>query len=163
MNSACASDCASVVRPWVANDTGGVPMSTKSQEEHGVLHSWENREYSVRWQDTSDGATPPADRRTGVVHPQAVEQAVEPNKAYAEPFGEPFTTSDEGNVAWPCKSAFSFGEAPGASTACDGPSPGEELAPSPTTWGVVAVRYRARGGLPATAGRRHDIAKIRHV
>ena len=55
-----AADCASVVRPWVANDTGGVPMFTKSQDEHGVLHSWANREYwtGFPWQGTSDGAAP---------------------------------------------------------------------------------------------------------
>ena len=71
-----AADCASVVRPWVAHDTDGVPMrSTKCQDEHGVLHSWANREYwtGFRWQGTSDGATPPADWRTGVVHPQGSE------------------------------------------------------------------------------------------
>ena len=32
-----AADCVSVVRPWVAHDTDGVPMrSTKCQDEHGV-------------------------------------------------------------------------------------------------------------------------------
>eukprot|EP00964_Phaeocystis_antarctica_P064346 scaffold38695_cov63-Phaeocystis_antarctica.AAC.1 len=117
-----AADCASVVRPWVANDTGGVPMSVKSQDEHNVLHSWANRECwtGFRRLGTSDGASPPADWRTGVVHPQG--------PAYAF-FGEPFTTSSETDVARPCKSAFSFNEAPGASTVSTGcnarPSLGE--------------------------------------
>ena len=71
-SSACAADCASVVRPWVANDTGSVPMCIKSQEEYDFLHSWVGYEYwtGFRRQGLSDGVTPPADWRTAVVHPQ---------------------------------------------------------------------------------------------
>ena len=71
-SSACAADCASVVRPWVANDTGGVLMCIKSQEEYDFLHTWVGREYWSGFQrlGRSDGVTPPVDWRTGVVHPQ---------------------------------------------------------------------------------------------
>ena len=73
-SSACAADCASVVRPWVANDTGGVLMCIKSQEEYDFLHTWVGREYWSGFQrlGLSDGVTPPVDwrTRTGVVHPQ---------------------------------------------------------------------------------------------
>ena len=138
-----AADCASVMRPWVANDTGGVPMmSTKCQDEHGVLHSWVDREYSVQWQGTSDGATPPADWRTEVVHPQG--------SAYPAVSGEPFA-SDAGNVARPCKSAFSFNEDPSASsvrTGCDArPSLGEAQLRRVTYY----VRRRPCGAEPEAA------------
>ena len=69
-----AADCASVVRPWVANDTGGVPMCIKSQEEYDFLHSWVGRDVvywtGFRRQGFGDGVVPPADWRTAVVHPQ---------------------------------------------------------------------------------------------
>ena len=70
--SACAADCASVVRPWIANDTGGVPMCIRSQGEHDFLHTWVGREYwtGFRRNGASDGVTPPDDWRTGLVHPQ---------------------------------------------------------------------------------------------
>ena len=74
--SACAADCASVVRPWVANDTGGVPMCIRSQEEYDFLHSWGGGYGDgTYWtgfqrQGFSEGVTPPADWRTAVVHPQ---------------------------------------------------------------------------------------------
>ena len=70
--SACAADCASVVRPWIANDTGGVPMCIRSQGEYDVLHTWVGREYwtGFRRNGASDGVTPPDDWRTGLVHPQ---------------------------------------------------------------------------------------------
>ena len=70
--SACAADCASVVRPWIANDTGGVPMCIRSQGEHDFLHTWVGREYwtGFRRNGPSDGVTPPDDWRTGLVHPQ---------------------------------------------------------------------------------------------
>ena len=71
-SSACAADCASVVRPWVANDTGGVLMCIQSQDEYDFLDSWVGHEYWTGFQrlGASDGVTPPADWRTGVVHPQ---------------------------------------------------------------------------------------------
>ena len=71
MNSACASDCASVVRPWVANDTGGVPMCIKSQDEYEFLHSWVVGPYwtGFQRQGFDDGMTSPTDWRTAVVHP----------------------------------------------------------------------------------------------
>ena len=70
--SACAADCASVARPWIANDTGGVPMCIRSQGEHDFLHTWVGREYwtGFRRNGASDGVTPPDDWRTGLVHPQ---------------------------------------------------------------------------------------------
>ena len=70
--SACAADCASVVRPWIANDTGGVPMCIRSQGEHDFLHTWVGREYwtGFRRNGASDGVRPPDDWRTGLVHPQ---------------------------------------------------------------------------------------------
>ena len=72
--SACAADCASVVRPWVANDTGGVPMCIKSQDEYDFLHTWVGRDVvywtGFRRQGFGDGVVPPADWRTAVVHPQ---------------------------------------------------------------------------------------------
>ena len=70
--AACAADCASVVRPWVANDTGGVPMCIQSQNEYDFLHSWVGSVYwtGFRRQGFSDGVTPPADWRTAVVHAQ---------------------------------------------------------------------------------------------
>ena len=71
-NSACAADCASVVRPWLANDTGSVPMCIKSQDEYDFLHTWVGSEYWTGFerQGFSDGVTPPADWRTAVVHAQ---------------------------------------------------------------------------------------------
>ena len=75
-SSACAADCASVVRPWVANDTAGVPMCIKSQEEYDFLHSWGGIDpFRTYWtgfqrQGFNDGVTPPADWRTAVVHAQ---------------------------------------------------------------------------------------------
>ena len=73
-SSACAADCASVVRPWVANDTGGVPMCIKSQDEYDFLHTWVGRDVvywtGFRRQGFGDGVVPPADWRTAVVHPQ---------------------------------------------------------------------------------------------
>ena len=69
-----AAECASVVRPWVANDTGGVLMCIKSQEEYDFLHTWVGREYWSGFQrlGLSDGVPPPVDwrTRTGVGHPQ---------------------------------------------------------------------------------------------
>ena len=73
-SSACAADCASVVRPWVVNDTGGVPMCIKSQEDYEFLHSWVDRPYWSGFQrlGLSDGVVPPMDWHTGVVHPQGL-------------------------------------------------------------------------------------------
>ena len=70
--SACAADCASVVRPWVANDTAGVPMCIQSKDEYDFLQGWVDREYwtGFRRQGLDAGVTPPADWRTTVVHPQ---------------------------------------------------------------------------------------------
>ena len=70
--SACAADCASVVRPWVANDTAGVPMCIQSKDEYDFLQGWVGREYwtGFRRQGLDAGVTPPADWRTTVVHPQ---------------------------------------------------------------------------------------------
>ena len=71
-DSSCAAECASVVRPWVANDTGGVPMCIKSKDEYDFLDSWVIGPYwtGFRRQGVSDGVVPPADWRTAVVHPQ---------------------------------------------------------------------------------------------
>ena len=71
-DSACAADCASVVRPWVANDTAGVPMCIQSKDEYDFLQGWVGREYwtGFRRQGLDAGVTPPADWRTTVVHPQ---------------------------------------------------------------------------------------------
>lgn len=72
VESACAADCASVVRPWVVNDTGGVPMCIKSQDEYEFVRSWVGDAYwtGFRRLGASDNVAPPADWRTGVVHPQ---------------------------------------------------------------------------------------------
>ena len=78
--SACAADCASVVRPWIANDTGGVPMCIRSQGEHDFLHTWVKDQAltggsgaywtGFRRLGTSDGVTPPADWHSATVHAQ---------------------------------------------------------------------------------------------
>ena len=70
--SACAADCASVVRPWVTNDTAGVPMCIQSRDEYDFLQGWVDRDYwtGFRRQGLDAGVTPPADWRTTVVHPQ---------------------------------------------------------------------------------------------
>ena len=70
--SACAADCASVVRPWVTNDTAGVPMCIQSRDEYEFLQGWVDRDYwtGFRRQGLDAGVTPPADWRTTVVHPQ---------------------------------------------------------------------------------------------
>ena len=71
-DSACAADCASVVRHWVANDTGGVPMCIDSQDEYDFLHNWVGGVYWTGFhrQGFDEGVAPPADWRTAVVHAQ---------------------------------------------------------------------------------------------
>ena len=69
MNSACASDCASVMRPWLANDTAGVQMCIDSQDEYDFLHSWVIGPYWTGFQRQSSNPSP-ADWRTAVVHAQ---------------------------------------------------------------------------------------------